>query len=161
VARRESEPDADLDAELPAINEEKDLEPYEPVFANVGYWKRIGEEFQQPLIVTGTVMFTPQARTSAVIRPEEVFDQFGRRQVETRRVFLERKGFVLRPKFIFIDGRTGVVMHSESFREEILYNSNQQTPALSSYFELMDRLVPSFLGTLSSQSVKGTRYLLQ
>jgi hypothetical protein len=52
-------------------------------------------------------------------------------------------------------------MHSESFREEILYNSNQQTPALSSYFELMDRLVPSFLGTLSSQSVKGTRYLLQ
>jgi hypothetical protein len=160
VARRESEPDADLDAELPAINEEKDLEPYEPVFANVGYWKRIGEEFQQPLIVTGTVMFTPQARTSAVIRPEEVFDQFGRRQVETRRVFLERKGFVLRPKFIFIDGRTGVVMHSESFREEILYNSNQQTPALSSYFELMDRLVPSFLGTLSSQSAKGTRYLL-
>ena len=32
--------------------------------------------------------------------------------------------------------------YSESYREEILYNSQQNTPALSSYFELMDRLVP-------------------
>jgi hypothetical protein len=161
VAANREESGLDPDAELPVIREEKDLEIYEPIFVNVGYWKQIGEEFQQPLIVTGTVMFTPQARTSTVIRPEEVYDEIGRRRVEARRVFLERKGFVLTPKFIFIDGRTGVVMHTERFREEILYNSNQQTPALSSYFELMDRLVPSFLGTLSSQSVKGTRFLLR
>ena len=50
-------------------------------------------------------------------------------------------------------------MHSQSAREEILYNANQATPALSSYFELMDRLIPSFLSTLSSQKVKGTRFL--
>ena len=55
---------------------------------------------------------------------------------------MERKGFVLRPKFVFIDGRTGATMYSESYREEILYNAQQNTPALSSYFELMDRLVP-------------------
>ena len=30
-------------------------------------------------------------------------------------------------------------MYSESYREEILYNAQQTTPALSSYFELMDR----------------------
>ena len=65
------------------------------------------------------------------------------------------------PKFIFIDGRTGTVMHSQSAREEILYNANQATPALSSYFELMDRVLPSFLSALSSQKVKGTRVLLQ
>src|ERR1044071_5079686 len=29
------------------IKEEKDLEPYERVFANVEYWKKIGEEYQQ------------------------------------------------------------------------------------------------------------------
>ncbi len=52
-------------------------------------------------------------------------------------------------------------MHSERFAEEILYNANQTTPALSSYFELMDRLIPSFLNTLSSQKIKGTRVLLQ
>ena len=56
---------------------------------------------------------------------------------------MERKGFILRPKFVFIDGRTGATMYSESYREEILYNAQQNTPALSSYFELMDRLVPT------------------
>ncbi|HVG63597.1 MAG TPA: hypothetical protein VNA24_33840 [Hyalangium sp.] len=144
-----------------AIKEEKDLEPYERLFANVEYWKKIGEEYQQPLIVTGTIMFTPQQRNSIVQREVERYDSFGRRQVTPQRTYVERKGFALRPKFVFIDGRTGTVMHSERFAEEILYNANQTTPALSSYFELMDRLIPSFLNTLSSQKIKGTRVLLQ
>jgi hypothetical protein len=144
----------------PAIKEEKDLEPYERLFANVEYWKKIGEEYQQPLIVTGTIMFTPQQRNSIVQREVEQYDSFGRRRVTPTRQYVERKGFALRPKFVFIDGRTGTVMHSERFAEEILYNANQTTPALSSYFELMDRLIPSFLNTLSSQKIKGTRILL-
>jgi hypothetical protein len=143
------------------IREDADLEPYEHVFADVEYWKRIGEEYQQPLIVTGTVMFAPQARSGIVQRDQEVYDSFGRRRVVPVRTYMERKGFVLKPRFIFIDGRTGTVLHSENFREEILYNANQTSPALSSYFELMDRLIPSFLSTLSSQKIKGTRVLLQ
>jgi hypothetical protein len=143
------------------IKEEKDLEPYERLFANVDYWKKVGEEYQQPLIVTGTIMFLPQQRNSIVQREVEQYDSFGRRRVTPTRTYVERKGFALRPKFVFIDGRTGTVMHSERFAEEILYNANQTTPALSSYFELMDRLIPSFLNTLSSQKIKGTRVLLQ
>jgi hypothetical protein len=143
------------------IREEKDLEPYEHLFADVEYWKRIGEEYQMPLIVTGTVMFTPHSRSGIVQREQEVFDSFGRRRVVPVRTYMERKGFILRPRFVFIDGRTGTTLHSENFREEILYNANQTTPALSSYFELMDRLIPSFLSTLSSQKIKGTRVLLQ
>ena len=144
-----------------AIKDAKDLEPYEHIFADVEYWKKIGEEYQNPLIVTGTVMFTPHARSGIVQREEEVYDSFGRRRVVPVRTYMERKGYILQPKFIFIDGRTGTVMHSENFREEVLYNANQSTPALSSYFELMDRLIPSFLSTLSSQKIKGTRVLLQ
>jgi hypothetical protein len=143
------------------IKDAKDLEPYEHIFADVEYWKKIGEEYQNPLIVTGTVMFTPHARSGIVQREEEVYDSFGRRRVVPVRTYMERKGYILQPKFIFIDGRTGTVMHSENFREEVLYNANQSTPALSSYFELMDRLIPSFLSTLSSQKIKGTRVLLQ
>jgi hypothetical protein len=142
------------------IREEKDLEPYERLFANTAYWKRIGEEFQNPLIVTGTVLFMPHSRAGFVSRDTEQYDSFGRRRVVPERTYLERKGFILRPKFVFIDGRTGATMHSESYREEILYNSQQNTPALSSYFELMDRLVPNFLTALSSQKIKGTRVLL-
>jgi hypothetical protein len=151
-------------AQAPApapIKEQKDLEAYEHVFANVEYWKRIGEEYQQPLIVTGTVMFTPLQRNQLVQREQEVYDSFGRRRVVPIRTYQERKGFSLDGRFIFIDGRSGSTLHSESFNEQILYNANQTTPALSSYFELMDRLIPSFLSTLSSQKIKGTRILLQ
>jgi hypothetical protein len=148
--------------ELPdRIRDERDLASYERVFANVDYWKRIGEEFQNPLIVTGTVLFTPHQRSGFVTREQEVYDSFGRRRVVPVRTYMERKGFILRPKFIFIDGRTGTTVYSESFREEILYNAQQNTPALSSYFELMDRLVPSFLSTLSTQKIRGTRVLLR
>jgi len=143
------------------IKDEKDLEPYERLFANVTYWKMIGEEYQNPLIVTGTVLFMPNSRSGFVQRDQEVYDQFGRRSVRPIRTYMERKGFVLRPKFVFIDGRTGATMYSESYREEILYNAQQNTPALSSYFELMDRLVPNFLSALSTQKIKGTRVLLK
>jgi hypothetical protein len=148
-------------AAAPQIKEQKDLEAYEHVFANVEYWKRIGEEYQQPLIVTGTVLFTPLQRNQIVQREQEVYDSFGRRRVVPVRTYQERKGFSLDGRFIFIDGRSGATLHSESFNEQILYNANQTTPALSSYFELMDRLIPSFLSTLSSQKIKGTRILLQ
>jgi hypothetical protein len=143
------------------IKEEKDLEPYERLFANTAYWKRIGEEFQNPLIVTGTVLFTNRSTSGFVQRDQETFDSLGRRRVVPTRTYMERKGFILRPKFVFIDGRTGATMYSESYREEILYNAQQNTPALSSYFELMDRLVPNFLSALSSQKIRGTRVLLK
>ncbi|HJZ72094.1 MAG TPA: hypothetical protein VKE51_10140, partial [Vicinamibacterales bacterium] len=147
---------------LPAnIKDEKDLEPYERLFANTAYWKRIGEEFQNPLIVTGTVLFANRSTSGFVQRDQETFDSLGRRRVMPMRTYMERKGFILRPKFVFIDGRTGATMYSESYREEILYNAQQNTPALSSYFELMDRLVPNFLSALSSQKIRGTRVLLK
>ncbi|MBM3776712.1 MAG: hypothetical protein FJW23_00545 [Acidimicrobiia bacterium] len=148
-------------ADTTEFRDEEDLEPYEHIFADVEYWKKLGEEHQGPLIVTGTVLFTPRQASGYVQREEEVYDAFGRRRVVPIRTYQERKGFVLRPKFIFIDGRTGTTLYSESFHEEVLYPANQTTPALSSYFELMERLIPSFLNTLSSQKIRGTRILLK
>lgn len=140
---------------------EADLPPYEKIFENKDYWKKVGEEFGSPLIVTGSVVFTPHQRSGYVQKEQEVYDSFGRRSVVPVRTYMDRKGFILRPKFVFIDGRTGETLYSETFREEILYNAEQSTPALSSYFELMDRLLPSFLSTLSSQTIRGSRVLLQ
>ncbi len=143
------------------IRNEKDLEQYQGIFADVEFWKRIGEEHQNPLIVTGTVLFTPHQQNGFVIENREFYDQFGRRRVTPVRTYMERKGFILTPKFIFIDGRTGATLYSEQFREEVLYSAQQNTPALSSYFELMDKLIPSFLNALSTQKVRGTRVLLK
>ncbi len=140
---------------------EEDLELLEHIFANTSYWQQLGEEYQSPLIVTGTVYFTPHQRSGMVTRQREIYDEFGRRQVAPVRAYRDRRGYVLSPKFIFIDGRTGATLYTERHREEILYDAARNTPALSSYFELMDRLIPSFLGTLSAESIKGTRILLK
>jgi hypothetical protein len=143
------------------IVDERDLQAYDQIFANVGFWKKLGEEFQNPLIVTGTVLFTPLARAGYVNKDQEVIDAVGVRSVQSVRTYQNRKGFQLKPKFIFIDGRTGTTIYSETFLEETLYNEQQNTPPLSSYFELMDRLIPRFLSTLSSQKIRGTRVLLK
>jgi hypothetical protein len=143
------------------IRTEKDLEKYQSIFADVAFWKKIGEEYENPLIVTGTVMFTPHQTSGFVNRNVEQYDSLGRRSVVPMRTYMERKGFILTPKFIFIDGRTGATLHSETMHEEILYNAQQNTPALSSYFELMDKVLPTFLGTLSTQKIRGTRILLR
>ena len=149
-------------APLPAkIKDEKDIEPYQRLFANTAYWKKIGEEYQNPLIVTGTVLFMPNSTSGFVNREVEQFDGLGRRTVASERVYQERKGFVLKPHFIFIDGSTGATLYSESYSEDVLYSTQTNTPALSSYFELMDRIVPNFLSALSSQKIKGTRVLLK
>ena len=143
------------------IRNAKDLEKYQSIFADVAFWKKIGEEYENPLIVTGTILFTPLQTAGFVTRNVEQYDNLGRRTVVPQRLYMERKGFAIAPKFIFIDGRTGATLHTESTREEILYNAQQNTPALSSYFELMDKVIPMFLGTLSTQKIRGTRVLLR
>jgi hypothetical protein len=143
------------------IRNEKDLERYQSIFSDVAFWKKVGEEYQGPLIITGTVLFMPLATAGYVPVEREYYDQYGRRNVIQRREYQERKGFTLRPKLIYIDGRTGATLYSETLSEEILYNAQTNTPALSSYFELMDKLIPSFLNTLSMQKIRGTRTLIK
>ena len=151
----------DGDDEARAELSMEDLESFEHIFANVGYWRELGEEHQNPLIVTGTVHFTPHQRSGMVTREREIYDEFGRRRVVPVRTYRDRNGFVLSSTFIFVDGETGVTLYTERHREEVLYDSSQNTPALSSYFELMDRLMPSFLGALADQSIRGTRIMLR
>ena len=127
----------------------------------MAFWKKLGEEYQTPLIVTGVVYFTDINKSGIVETPRETINQLGQRSVVSVRQWMDRKGFAIAPKFIFIDGRTGAQLYSDSYREETLYQAAQNTPALSSYFELMDRLIPGFLNTLSSQKIKSTRTLLK
>ena len=82
--------------------------------------------------MTGTILFTPNSASGVVTRQQEIYDSFGRRQVVPVRMYMERKGYVLQPKFIFIDGRTGATLYSETFREERLSPAQQTVPALSS-----------------------------
>jgi hypothetical protein len=130
------------------------------VLQDAAFWRKIGEEYQDPLIVSGRVGFEQQNR-SGFQAEERVVREQGRPRLVRGNRYLERKGFSLTAEFIFVDGRTGETLHKEKFTEEVLYNEEQKTSPLSSYFELMDRLLPNFLGVISPQKVRGTRILLR
>lgn len=142
------------------VMDEKDIQDYEPILKDEKYWQGIGEEYQNPLIITGSVLFTEVSRSGMVSKLQSYTDSMGRPAYQERREFANLRGYALTPKFVFIDGRTGAQLYSEGFYEESLYSETQNTPALSSYFELMDKLLPSFLNTLSTQKIRGTRVLL-
>jgi len=154
-------PPGDTAQDEPRIKNEADLKEYEQILTDTEFWKKIGQEYQGPLIITGSVLFAEVTRSGVISKPRQYTDQMGRVQVEERREFANQKGYSLTPKFVFIDGRTGLQLYSESFHEEALYSESQNTPALSSYFELMDKLLPGFLNTLSTQKIKGTRVLIK
>jgi len=145
----------------PKIKDAKDLQGYEAIFNDVDYWKKIGDAYQQPLIVTGSILFTEISKSGPQSSLQETRDAVGRLVTSEVRTYVDKKGYALEPKFVFIDGRTGKQLYQEGFHEEVLYPPSQNTPALSSYFELMDKLLPGFLNTLSTQKIKGTRILLK
>lgn len=125
------------------------------------FWRKMGEEYQQPLIVAGKLSFDSQNRSG--FQPEErvVRRSDGQPALVRGSRYMERKGFTLGADFLFIDSKTGEVLHRERFSEEVLYAEDQRVSALSSYFELMDRLLPNFLGVITPQRIRGTRVLLR
>ncbi len=125
------------------------------------YWRRLGEEYQDPLIVAGRVAFEEQSRSGFQSDERVVRDPAtSRARLVRGNRFLERKAFTLTADFVFVDGKTGETLHKEKFSEEVLYSEDQKVSPLSSYFELMDRLLPNFLGVIAPQRIRGTRVLL-
>jgi hypothetical protein len=122
--------DANGDELLP-IQTEQDLETYNAIFDDAEYWKKIGTEYQDPLIVTGSVLFMPVERSGVVSRPQSYVNELGQEEYRAVRAYSEMKGYALTPRFVFIDGRTGEQLHAEEYHEETLYPSTQNTPALS------------------------------
>jgi len=137
-----------------------DLEQ-DKVLEDEEFWREIGEEYQNPLIVTGKLAFSSESRSGLVRNDRYTRDAFNRPQLVRSNTFQERTGYVLNAEFYFVDGATGRTIHRERFTEEVIYGRDEQTSALSSYFELMDRLLPNFLSILSPQTFRGTRILLK
>ena len=149
------------DGPEPKIRNDDDLKAYEAMFTDAPFWKALAAEHETPLIVTGTIVFTEIAKSGMTSRQKPITNSLGQTEYQTVQEYSDLKGFSLAPKFVFIDGRTGMPLYSESFLEETLYPTTTNTPALSSYFELMDKLLPGFLTALSSQRIRGTRTLLK
>lgn len=119
----------------------------DPVFTDVPFWKRLGEEYREPLILTGTVAF------------KSVGPQFEERTTGPRTVRLWRPGFGLSLRLVFISGRTGEMLDSLSFGPVKAHAPDGRTSALGLYFELMDRLTPAVLAAFGRQTGSAVRNL--
>ncbi len=141
---------------------EQDRRESDRVRQDPEYWRKLGEEYQQPLVVTGKLGFESQNRSG--FQPEERVvrsPNTGRPTLMPGNRYMERKGYSLSADFYFIDTKSGELLHKERFTEEVLYSEDQRISPLSSYFELMDRLLPNFLGVITQQKIRGTRVLLR
>jgi len=156
---------APANASDPLIKDQKDLKAYADALTDdswKAYWRKLGEQYQSPLIVTGSILFTETASSGMQQTIQTTQDATtGRASYTEGKQFVDKKGFAIDPTFIFIDSRTGDQLYSQTYHQDVSYSSSLTTPPLSSYFELMDKIVPSFLSTLSTQKIKGTRVLLK
>jgi hypothetical protein len=120
----------------------------EQVFKNVPFWKQLGEEYAEPLIVTGTVGFM-----SAGHRMEE--RSFGRRTIR-----LWHPGFTLMLRLVLIDGRTGRMIESVPVGKRSAFATADAESPLALYFKLMEEAMPSVLDAFARGSLT-KRVLLQ
>lgn len=125
------------------------------------YWRQLGEEFEEPLIVSGRLRFAAEERSGFSRRDRYVRSEFGGRRLVRSTQFQERNAYTLTAEFYFIDGRSGRAIHRERFTEEVIFGRDEESSALSSYFELMDRILPNFLSIVTPQTFRGTRVLLR
>ena len=117
-----------------------ELRADDAVFANVPFWRRLGEEYLEPLIVTGTVLFEP-----AAARLEQ-------RTIGRRTIYVWHRGFSLSLRLIIIIGQTGEIINSVALRKLTAHASTAREGELSLYFKLMERTMPSVLEALGPQA---------
>jgi hypothetical protein len=134
---------------------------YDAILGDAVFWRKIGEEYQQPLIIAGKIGFTAHNRPGFSADERVTRDAFGIPRLVRSNRYTDRKGFSLTAQFNFIDGRSGQALHKEKFTEEVYYGEDQKVAPLSSYFELMDRLLPNVLGVISTRKIRSTRVLLE
>ena len=106
VDRLRNTPPADPKGD-PRIKSEADLKAYEQIFSDAEYWKKLAQEFDSPLIVTGSILFTEVSKSGMVTRPQMYVDPQGIEQYRSVPQYSDLKGYSLTPRFVFIDGRTG------------------------------------------------------
>jgi hypothetical protein len=112
----------------------------ESIFKDVAFWKRLGEEYREPLILTGTVVFKRAGAQSA------------ERQVGPRAVTIWRPRYKLEMRLVFICGRTGQILESLSLGPEMKQASDERTSPFALYLQLMDRITPTVLAVFGDRT---------
>ena len=120
-----------IEAEPLAVDSEHRL-------ADVPYWRRLGEEHGQPLIVTGSVKLH--------VAPARVVHS------GVRTMYAYATGRVLEATVVVIDGRTGETLSAHALASRMRYGVGRFSSGLALYFAMMDLAMGDWLDTITAAS---------
>lgn len=100
---------------------------------DVPFWRRLGEEYREPLIVTGVVDFKSAGRW------------YEERQVGRRIVRMSLPQYSLAVRLLLIDGKTGQRIGSALWGPRLAHARTPRERAVHLYFQLIDDTMPSML----------------
>jgi hypothetical protein len=147
VIRRDLHQKAGLlvsDAEAPALPEQ----PLPDLLANSGYWRRLAQQFDSDLVVTGEASFQTADR-SGYIQVDEISPLTGQRVRRSR--FVEREAFMLDMRVFFLRGSTGELLYEDHFNAEDTRNG-MGYDRLAAMYDLFEQISPDILGVVSPRA---------
>jgi len=106
--------------------------------ADVGYWRRLGDEHGRPLIITGSVKLR--------VAPARVVHQ------GVRTTYAYASGRVLDSTVVVIDGRTGERLSTQALARRMRYGVGRFSSALSLYVAMMQGAMGDWLETITAAS---------
>lgn len=107
---------------------------------DIRFWRRLGEEYREPLIVTGVAEFKSAGRW------------FEERQVGRRTLRLWLPQYSLTVRLLLIDGKTGQPIASAVCGPSVAHATAGRERALSLYYRLIDRTMPSMLAAFGRRT---------
>ena len=120
-----------LEVEPLAIDSEQRL-------GDVPYWRRMGVEHGQPLIITGSVKLH--------VAPARVVHR------GVRTMYAYATGRVLESTVVLIDGRTGERLSTHALASRMRYGVGRFSSGLALYLAMMDGAMGDWLETISTAS---------
>jgi hypothetical protein len=104
--------------------------------SDVPYWRTLGEEHGQPLIVTGSVKLR--------LAPPAIVER------GPRTFYIPTAGREREATVVLIDGRTGEAISTQKLPTRRRYGVGRFSSGLSLFFELMERAMPDWLGAIAN-----------
>lgn len=122
---------------------------------DTAFWRAMGERLQADLLLAGSLDFDIQDRSG--YRTEEYVSPFDGRTYR-RQVLVEETGFEYDIVMQVYDGRTGVLLYSDNFKDFKEYQGENADPLVGMFqnlYSLEDRIV----GIFAQQRVEASRVL--
>jgi Tetratricopeptide repeat len=130
-----------IDVDPPALPEQ----PLKELLANTGFWRKMAEQHEADMIITGETSFTVADR-SGYVQMDAISPMTGQRIRRTQ--FVEREGFILDLRLFFLRGSTGLLLDENHFNGEDTF-VGRGTDRLGGMFDLYEQMAEDIRGIVA------------